>query len=182
MSRRLAPHDQRFLLNGYGPLATARALARGHDSSCLGGTGPHGAYDTNTTGIHYTLPDETRPEWRPNRPGSVFGRRPHLHTITWQALAAHARALPHGALDELTAAYAELLAESHRNWEALHAINPNVWWHATDEQQVALLTQERHHRTLEHAIEARIRAAVLAALPDSGDEPADLLEWAEALR
>lgn len=81
--------------------------------------------------------------------------------------------------------------EAHKlTWAAIrdhaqHAISPNGYHNATDEQRAALDAEDERNFAAERIIRARVRAVALALLPlhDAwpDEEPADLIEWAERL-
>ena len=105
--------------------------------------------------------------------------------LTWAAIRDHVAHQPASLVTELHDALAASSAEARRYWDSMTAINKSWYSDATDEQRAALNAERERSRSAERIIGARVRAVVLALLPlhDAwpDDEPADLIEWAEAL-
>lgn len=179
---------QRFLATGYG-LTTAQALDD-HDSlgslrhSSYGGCGSGYWWTTDATGIHYNLiATDGYPASTYNKGGWCTGTT-WAHTITWAQIRAHRDAQPRQTWQQLHDEHQAGIAEERRHWDASHAISPTGYSNPTDEQR-ALLDAEAAHTMAEHrrhipALWAAIRA-MLPLYDTDPDEPADLIEWAEAL-
>ncbi len=174
--------DQHFLVHHYNVSSAADALASEETAAHLarswyGGAGPDRAsFDTDSRGIHYTMPGEDRLGeencWR------------HAHRITWSQLRGHRKAQPARLVDELIEAMAESTRESRRHREATDAISAHGYRGATDEQRAALDAERAAHYSADATLRARVRAAVVAILPlhdVDPDEPTDLIGWAEVL-
>lgn len=175
--------DQRFLWHHYGWPSAADALD-GEPSTSYGGGGPNRAnFDSDSRGVHFTMPGEQPLKHRVNAKGWIVEYR-HAHTITWKQLAHHANAQPTRTREDLHLAREEHHAEARRSWDELTAINKTWFGNATPEQRVALLAAEQHHWEIDGQLLGRMKTVVALMLPLRDvveDEPADLIEWAEAL-
>ena len=176
--------EQHFLVHHvYVP--SAAHLLDGDHHSMQGAAGPDRAYwTTDSKGVNYTMPGETRPGWETNAKGWATNFR-EAHKLTWAAIRDHMAHQPASLVAELHDALAASRAEARRNWDAQHAISPNGYHNATDEQRAALDAEDERNFAAERIIRARVRAVALALLPlhDAwpDEEPADLIEWAERL-
>lgn len=180
--------DQEFLVHHYSRWSAAEALAsdetaRRLAASWYGGCGPNRAsFDTDSRGIHYTMPTEIELGLRYNSRGVCVGIG-RAHTVTWTQIRRHRLAQPTELLNELTHALAAHQKEATRHWEASHAIAKNGYWRATPEQITQLDEETQRHLTADHGGRDRVWSAVDEILPlATALEPSDLIEWAEALR
>lgn len=176
--------EQHFLVHHVYVPSAAHWLDGDHHSM-QGGAGPDRAYwMTDSKGVNYTMPGEERPDWETNAKGWTTNYR-EVHKLTWAAIRDHMAHQPASLVTELHDALAASSAEARRHWDAMTAINKSWYSDATDEQRAALNAEDERSYAAERIIRARVRAVVLALLPlhDAwpDDEPADLIEWAEAL-
>lgn len=164
--------DQHFLANHYGWMSAARLLV-GSKSPTDAGAGPGRAwFRGDRAGISYSMP------------GEPHSANSYAHRVSLAAIQAHMAAQPASRVVELRDAMRDHSAEYRRWWDAMTAIHPH-WYSSPDvEVRTALQAEETTHRTVADRMMTRIHAAVLAVLPlhdHSSREPANLIEWAEAL-
>lgn len=139
-----------------------------------------GAYGSNIY-CHQVLPNGKGLGW--SAPGAPHGGGMDgwPNVITWAQVRAHRDAQPASLRAALDAADAARAAEARRHWDDSHAINPNGFGTPVPEQREQLHAENRRHWAEDTRLRAAVIAAVLAMLPLASDEPADLIEWAEAL-
>lgn len=165
---------QRFLAHHY---SHTDDLLDGEEASA-GSSGRFGAdtvcFATCPEGIGWSVPGED------HHAGYRFAEWPHR--VRWPAIRAHRATQPQQLLDRLHDVRAAHHAEHRAHWEAMGAIRKSWYSGATDEQRAALDAEWDRHIKADRAHRAAVDAAVLALLPLAIDEPADLIEWAEALQ
>lgn len=172
----LTAEQQRFLADHYDGTASIlntaetekrqRDSVSGHFSSTL-------AYETCTEGIGWAWPGEQR--------GGYYKLASWPHRVTWAQVRAHREAQPARLRQQLADAINARTAERYRNHKALDAIHPHRYASTRPGDKEKLDAENAHHRAADIPLRAAVRAAILAMLPLAADEPADLIEWAEAL-
>ena len=70
--------------------------------------------------------------------------------------------------------------EERRHWEARRGISPNGYGDTRPEAHAALRAEDDAHRATARAMDTLVRDVARQLLPLAIDEPADLIEWAEA--
>ena len=167
---------QRFLAHHYG-WATASLLNNADDEKRVregyqSASSPDVKYQTLTEGIVWDYDGRATFATR-------FADWPH--SVHWATIRAHRETQPAHLRAALADALEAQRAEDQRHWNTDHQISPNVW--ATNDPEIrARLTAElARHRAVEPQLRAAVKAATLAMLPLANDEPADLIEWAEAM-
>lgn len=162
---------QHSLAHHYGWANAARLLVGSRPATDLGAGPGRAWFRSDAAGISYSMP------------GEPHGAGTYPHRVTFAAIEAHMSAQPAGRVAELQEALRLDAAESRRWWSAMSEIHPN-WYSSPDKAvRAALRAEDAAHQNVADQLAARIHAAVLAVLPlhDQKREPANLIEWAEAL-
>ena len=141
------------------------------------------AYEVWSDGIGWTDTRDDRPQRRDRGDGWLMSGKASAwpNHITWTQARRHRDAQSSAARARLRAAVDALTAEHSRHWQANDAIHDGWYANATPDQRARLDAEFDRHMAALEPLEDELRTAVLAMLPDAGDEPADLIEWAERL-
>lgn len=166
---------QRFLAAC--PTLAARVLGDEHHRQSLRESWS-GAYGRDIY-CYQVLPNRAGLGWA--APGEPHTTSEWPNVMTWTQMRAHRDAQPASLRAALDVASHALAVEHRRNWDACHAINPHGYCTNVPEQRAALDAENRRYWAEDRRLLELERAAVLAMLPLADDQPADLIEWAEAL-
>lgn len=170
----LTAEQQRFLADHYGLLNTARTFADPASAklSWAGSYSAKMAWQTCTNGIAWALTGEEH--------GPEMDIRKWPHRITWAELRSHVAAQPDSLIARLREHLDACRVEERRHWEARSGISPNGYGDTRPEAHAALRAEDDAHRATARTLDTLVRDVARQLLPLAIDEPADLIEWAEA--